>query len=92
MNSPTRRQRLNRKSTATHRVSWHFSARPATARCPVNARSAGGLQPQRLGGASVWVLPNPSGRNLAFSLEQLVEAYQSLREAIAPVDPAPLIS
>ncbi|KJZ52168.1 G/U mismatch-specific DNA glycosylase [Pseudomonas marginalis] len=51
-----------------------------------------GLQPKRLGGASVWVLPNPSGRNLAFSLEQLVEAYQSLREAIAPVDPAPLIS
>ncbi|AMN80200.1 MULTISPECIES: G/U mismatch-specific DNA glycosylase [Pseudomonas] len=37
-----------------------------------------GLQPQLLGGASVWVLPNPSGRNLAFSLEQLVNAYREL--------------
>lgn len=51
-----------------------------------------GLQPQRLGGASVWVLPNPSGRNLAFSLEQLVIAYQQLREAIAHADPVPLLS
>lgn len=42
---------------------------------------AWGLQPQLLGGASVWVLPNPSGRNLAFSLEQLVQAYQQLRRA-----------
>ena len=40
-----------------------------------------GLQPKVLGGASVWVLPNPSGRNLAFSLEQLVQAYQQLRRA-----------
>lgn len=51
-----------------------------------------GLQPQQLGGASVWVLPNPSGRNLAFSLEQLVVAYRQLREAIAQADPAPLLS
>lgn len=41
-----------------------------------------GLQPRLLGDASVWVLPNPSGRNLAFSLDQLVEAYQQLRLAI----------
>ena len=30
-------------------------------------------------GASVWVLPNPSGRNLAFSLDDLVDAYRQLR-------------
>ncbi|WP_455827417.1 G/U mismatch-specific DNA glycosylase [Pseudomonas graminis] len=42
---------------------------------------AWGLQAQRLGDATVWVLPNPSGRNLAFSLEQLVEAYRQLRLA-----------
>ncbi len=53
---------------------------------------AWGLQPQLLGGASVWVLPNPSGRNLAFSLEQLVHAYQPLRAAIAQAGPVPLIS
>ncbi|OIN46917.1 mismatch-specific DNA-glycosylase [Pseudomonas azotoformans] len=53
---------------------------------------AWGLQPQPLGGAAVWVLPNPSGRNLAFSLEQLVSAYGQLREAIAHADPQPLLS
>ncbi|MGN4048077.1 G/U mismatch-specific DNA glycosylase [Pseudomonas sp. SM4] len=38
-----------------------------------------GLQATTFGGATVWVLPNPSGRNLAFSLEQLVAAYTALR-------------
>ncbi|WP_397452946.1 G/U mismatch-specific DNA glycosylase [Pseudomonas sp. NA-150] len=40
-----------------------------------------GLQTKTFGGASVWVLPNPSGRNLAFSLEQLVDAYRQLHLA-----------
>jgi TDG/mug DNA glycosylase family protein len=26
----------------------------------------------------VWVLPNPSGRNRAFTLDQLVSAYREL--------------
>lgn len=38
-----------------------------------------GLQPARMQGSSVWVLPNPSGRNLAFSLDDLVDAYRQLR-------------
>jgi len=38
------------------------------------------------------VLPNPSGRNLAFNLEQLVQAYRQLCETIAQSDPVPLIS
>lgn len=42
---------------------------------------AWGRQPTTLGGAVVWVLPNPSGRNLAFSLDQLVEAYRELYRA-----------
>ncbi len=42
---------------------------------------AWGLQAQLLGDTAVWVLPNPSGRNLAFSLEQLVDAYRQLRLA-----------
>ncbi|NWC49444.1 G/U mismatch-specific DNA glycosylase [Pseudomonas edaphica] len=53
---------------------------------------AWGLQPLLLGGAAVWVLPNPSGRNLAFNLEQLVDAYQQLRKAIAQDNHVPLIS
>lgn len=42
---------------------------------------AWGLQPQTFGHASVWVLPNPSGRNLAFTQEQLVDAYRQLHLA-----------
>nr|WP_218170645.1 G/U mismatch-specific DNA glycosylase [Pseudomonas gingeri] len=38
-----------------------------------------GLQPRRLANSAVWVLPNPSGRNRAFSLDQLVSAYRQLR-------------
>jgi mismatch-specific thymine-DNA glycosylase len=40
-----------------------------------------GSQPTTLGGAAVWVLPNPSGRNRAFSLDQLVSAYRQLYRA-----------
>ncbi|MFJ2386326.1 G/U mismatch-specific DNA glycosylase [Pseudomonas koreensis] len=43
---------------------------------------AWGLQAKTFGGAHVWVLPNPSGRNRAFSLEQLVAAYRELHEAL----------
>lgn len=37
-----------------------------------------GLQSKTFGNAQVWVLPNPSGRNLAFTLDQLVGAYRQL--------------
>ncbi|MBV6821820.1 G/U mismatch-specific DNA glycosylase [Pseudomonas sp. PD9R] len=40
-----------------------------------------GLQRQTFGNAAVWLLPNPSGRNRAFTLEQLVEAYRQLHLA-----------
>ena len=43
---------------------------------------AWGLQAKTFGNAVVWVLPNPSGRNRAFSLEQLVAAYRELRLAV----------
>ena len=41
-----------------------------------------GRQPKPFGGAVAWVLPNPSGRNLAFSLDDLVGAFRQLRLAI----------
>jgi double-stranded uracil-DNA glycosylase len=40
-----------------------------------------GRQPTLFQGAIVWILPNPSGRNRAFSLEHLVEAYRELHLA-----------
>lgn len=39
---------------------------------------AWGRQTETFGQAHVWILPNPSGRNLAFSQEQLVDAYRQL--------------
>jgi TDG/mug DNA glycosylase family protein len=44
---------------------------------------AWGLQPRTFANASVWVLPNPSGRNRAFTLEQLVDAYRQLNDAVS---------
>jgi len=40
-----------------------------------------GRQAEPFGGAVAWVLPNPSGRNLAFSQDALVAAYRELRLA-----------
>ncbi len=58
-----------------------FLGKPGYSALSGQRQLAWGLQPQSLGDASVWVLPNPSGRNLAFSLEQLVQAYRQLRLA-----------
>lgn len=41
-----------------------------------------GCQPEAVAGIEAWVLPNPSGLNRGFSLEDLVAAYQELYLAI----------
>jgi TDG/mug DNA glycosylase family protein len=51
--------------------------------CQTVGGQAAGTQPATLGGAAIWVLPNPSGRNLAFNLDQLVSAYRELHQATA---------
>ncbi|WP_109477094.1 G/U mismatch-specific DNA glycosylase [Paraburkholderia sp. C35] len=43
-----------------------------------------GLQSVTFGGARIWVLPNPSGLNRAFSQDALVSAYRELRLAVVP--------
>jgi TDG/mug DNA glycosylase family protein len=40
-----------------------------------------GLQPETLGGTRVWVLPNPSGLNAHYRLEDLARLYRALRVA-----------
>ena len=42
-----------------------------------------GLQQAAFGGSVVWVLPNPSGLNRAFTLSMLTDAYRMLFEAVA---------
>ena len=39
-----------------------------------------GLQPERLEGARVFVLPNPSGRNANFSYAEMLAAFRRLRQ------------
>lgn len=41
-----------------------------------------GQQPERLAGATVWVLPNPSGLNAHYQLTNLVEYFRVLRQAV----------
>jgi double-stranded uracil-DNA glycosylase len=42
-----------------------------------------GLQPLTLSGSAVWVLPNPSGLNRAFTLRKLTVAYRELFDAVS---------
>lgn len=46
-----------------------------------------GLQSATLGGSAVWLLPNPSGLNCAFTISLLKDAYGDLSEAVAPRAP-----
>ena len=45
-------------------------------------RAVLGPQPERLAGAALWVLPNPSGLNAHYRLRDLVAVYRELREAL----------
>jgi TDG/mug DNA glycosylase family protein len=42
-------------------------------------RAAIGQQPDRVGGAETWVVPNPSGLNAHYQLPDLARAYAALR-------------
>jgi TDG/mug DNA glycosylase family protein len=42
-------------------------------------RAALGRQPERVGGASTWVVPNPSGLNAHYQLPDLAQIYGGLR-------------
>jgi double-stranded uracil-DNA glycosylase len=42
-----------------------------------------GPQEDDLGGARLWVLPNPSGLNAHYQLDDLIERFRALREAVA---------
>ena len=48
-------------------------------------RATLGRQPERLAGAVVWVLPNPSGLNASHQLPDLARLFRSLRLAAARV-------
>jgi TDG/mug DNA glycosylase family protein len=45
-----------------------------------------GLQPETIGETRLWVLPNPSGLNAHFQLDQLSDEFAALRAAALPKD------
>jgi double-stranded uracil-DNA glycosylase len=42
-------------------------------------RAALGLQPERLCDSELWLLPNPSGLQARYQLEEMVELFAELR-------------
>ena len=42
-----------------------------------------GKQEERLGDARLWALPNPSGLNAHYHLDDLIERFRALRDAVA---------
>ncbi|WP_050478459.1 G/U mismatch-specific DNA glycosylase [Herbaspirillum rhizosphaerae] len=56
-----------------------FLGKPAYQVISGNSKLLWGKQTETLGGAMVWLLPNPSGLNRGFSLDDLVQAYRELR-------------
>jgi TDG/mug DNA glycosylase family protein len=52
-------------------------------RTAFNRRGAAvGRQDDTIGGAAVWVLPNPSGLNAHYQLNGLIEVFSNLRRAV----------
>lgn len=46
-------------------------------------RARGGRQEERIAGADVWVLPNPSGRTAGYQMPALARAFRELRESLS---------
>jgi double-stranded uracil-DNA glycosylase len=47
-----------------------------------------GRYPEQFAGAMIWVLPNPSGLNRSFALDDLVKAYAELRQVLKQSAPS----
>lgn len=60
-----------------------FLGKPAYMAFSGKKQIAWGLQDETFSGAKVWVLPNPSGLNRGFTLNDLVAHYHELYEAIS---------
>jgi TDG/mug DNA glycosylase family protein len=59
-----------------------FLGKAAYAAISLRAHVDWGRQPDEFAGASIWVLPNPSGLNRAFNLARLTEHYRELKLAV----------
>ncbi len=59
-----------------------FLGKAAYAAISLRANIEWGKQPEAFAGASIWVLPNPSGLNRAFDLAKLTEHYRAVKLAV----------
>jgi TDG/mug DNA glycosylase family protein len=59
-----------------------FLGKAAYAAISLRAHVEWGRQPEEFAGASIWVLPNPSGLNRAFDLARLTEHYREMNLAV----------
>lgn len=59
-----------------------FLGKAAYAAISLRADIEWGRQPEAFAGASIWVLPNPSGLNRAFDLAKLTEHYRAVKLAV----------
>ena len=59
-----------------------FLGKPASSVLLNQRNLSWGLQPTTFGGSAVWVLPNPSGLNCAFTIGKLTDSYRGLFEAV----------
>jgi TDG/mug DNA glycosylase family protein len=48
-----------------------------------------GPQPEPMGPARLWILPNPSGLNASWPLPRLTQAFDELRQAVQEIAEAP---
>jgi TDG/mug DNA glycosylase family protein len=70
-------------ATLARYTPWYvaFLGKPAYAALSGLRQVPWGRQVAPMQGCNVWLLPNPSGRNLSYSFDELVEAYAELRDA-----------
>lgn len=75
-------EQFTRKIVACSPHRLAFLGKAAYAGMTGQKHIAWGRQAARCAGAETWILPNPSGLNRAFSLEDLVGAYRALHDAV----------
>jgi double-stranded uracil-DNA glycosylase len=75
-------RRLARKVRRYHPACVAFLGVTAYRTAFGRPRAVVGCQPERIGGAAVWALPNPSGLNAHYQLADLARLYAGLRQAV----------
>jgi TDG/mug DNA glycosylase family protein len=76
-------RRLERKARRYRPAIVAFAGMGAYRAAFTRPRAGLGRQPEALAGSVVWLLPNPSGAQAAYQLDDLVSAFRALRRAAA---------